>query len=447
MIIPNSALPGGIHSDVLNATASTTDERTRLIEELKRRAKLAIVSKRFPEAEVLYSKAIEVLQVQADDNDANKELSVLYSNRSLCQMNVGKFAEAKDDAMLAVGLDQTYVKALFRLGSACLKLEDADGAVDAFEKALGLGPNKALEKELINAKKLQADLKRKAIERKKVEEEHRQDYDLSFMEKKVKESKEKVTKSHDVSLSGSAIDADGDFTKSDHVRGYVLDALVYHNMANNIQSYLVRLLSYKIINGKKTSFFHHEQTEEEKLLIGDITPKLIVSSQDTTPTAEQGVSAWNKAGTWEEKDVSPWARQSLEEALLSTCYTFPAGSLHSDESPVIKVTKVKGLDKGHASVASVRGKRRHMFEFTNVEVNWEVSLDTDCSLCSGVLTFHDVDGTCEGEYDIDYKVDSNTPGDARHLLDRFVKGNPDGLVGELVKCIDTWIDHFSHAYS
>jgi hypothetical protein len=33
--------------------------------------------------------------------------------------------------------------------------------------------------------------------------------------------------------------------------------------------------SYKVVNGKKTSYFHHEMTEEEKRLIGDITPQRI----------------------------------------------------------------------------------------------------------------------------------------------------------------------------
>eukprot|EP01083_Nonionella_stella_P257648 881685_1 len=83
----------------------------------------------------------------------------------------------------------------------------------------------------------------------------------------------------------------GPFSKSDHVRGY------------------------KIVNGKKTSFFHHEQTEEEKRLIGDITPKrLDTTTTNSTNLSQQnhgparintagakngkGTSVWNSAGTW-----------------------------------------------------------------------------------------------------------------------------------------------------
>lgn len=59
--------------------------------------------------------------------------------------------------------------------------------------------------------------------------------------------------------------------------------------------------------GQKTTYFNRELTEEEKQLIGDITPKKINSSAclstlssdratDTSPSGTTGGSAWNKAG-------------------------------------------------------------------------------------------------------------------------------------------------------
>ena len=51
-------------------------------------------------------------------------------------------------------------------------------------------------------------------------------------------------------------DEDDLFTKSDHVKGY------------------------KVVNGKKTSYFHRELTEEEKNMIGDIAPKRLDDSNN-----------------------------------------------------------------------------------------------------------------------------------------------------------------------
>jgi hypothetical protein len=54
---------------------------------------------------------------------------------------------------------------------------------------------------------------------------------------------------------------------------------------------------YKVVNGKKTSYFHHEMTEEEKALIGDITPQRIdpeAQAAAVAPTvAVEGMSQWN----------------------------------------------------------------------------------------------------------------------------------------------------------
>lgn len=421
MVFP-SGLPGGIHSDVLNASPATAEESQRLVEELKRRAKLAITSKRFPEAEVLYSKAIEILKVEGVSYE--KDLSILYSNRSLCQLSVGKFAEARDDAILSTERDPSYVKAFFRLGSAYTKLGDPDGAVDAFQKALNIDPsNTALQKELSKAKKAQAEQK-EIMEKKMSEVDNTKtvsEIRKSSANKAVKQEKianrkvEKLVEKLDIDNSTG-------FTKSDQIRGY------------------------KIVNGKKTSYFHNEQTEEVKKLIGDITPKMIHASQIEQASNEKGVSAWNKAGTWEEKDVTPWARKALEKCLLSTTYEIPSECLPSGINATITVKKVKGLNSGHASIATVRGKRRNIFEFTNVEADWNVCLEEGGENCTGKLIFNDIDGTCDGEYDINYCVDNSTPGEAKHILDRFVKGDPDGLKGALIESVNGWIKLFSESF-
>merc|ERR1711904_295467 len=74
------------------------------------------------------------------------------------------------------------------------------------------------------------------------------------------------------------------------------------------------LRGYKVVNGKKTSYFHHEQTDEEKRLIGDIAPKRVnlpPGNLWTSTETNDDTSAWNTAGTWEERDITSWAVDTL----------------------------------------------------------------------------------------------------------------------------------------
>jgi len=92
--------------------------------------------------------------------------------------------------------------------------------------------------------------------------------------------------------------------------------------------------------------FRHQNTAEEAALIGNIAPKKVSAGDDadssssgsgsTTSSNNQttnsqgpqridtkggnsgggsGASAWNSAGTWEEKDCSSWARACLTKYL------------------------------------------------------------------------------------------------------------------------------------
>jgi hypothetical protein len=88
----------------------------------------------------------------------------------------------------------------------------------------------------------------------------------------------------------------------------------------------------KTSTGKTTTYFHRELTAEEKKLLGDQTPKRIdspasaattsVGSLSPNPTAG---SAWNSAGTYEEKNISDWAQKTLRKKLKQLCHSIPAG--------------------------------------------------------------------------------------------------------------------------
>lgn len=416
------------HNDVLNASPSTESETFSLVEELKRRGRVSVTTQRYPDAKDLYGKAIEVLSTI--DNDASKkDLAILHSNRALCLLQTNNAADSYDDATSATCSDPTYVKGFWRLGQACMALSKTQEAIDSFKAALTLDENnKALKKELLKAERqLVKDIEEAARKEKEEEENADKPPPPAPVVKKTSTVSASATPSAS-DKSVAAKSEKGDFSKSDHIRGY------------------------KVVDGKKTSFFHHEQTEEEKRLIGDITPKLLDPAQIPTSntTQDKDVSVWNKAGTWEEKDVTKWALESIKNKVMEASYTLPEGS--PDPNACVKVVDVSKLvsskkagGSAHASVAKVRGKKKYIFEFT-VCVHWEITIGSG-DICKGKMTFFDVDGTHEiGEgYDVtDYVVDAGAPADASHLLRRFVKDS--GLRSAVEGKLDEWIGLFQETY-
>lgn len=422
------------HNDVLNASPSTDAEKLTLVEELKRRGRASVTTQRYPDARDLYGKAIEVMTSIDDDSSptSKRDISILHSNRALCFLQMNKASESYDDATSATCFDPTYVKGFWRLGQACMALGKTQEAIDSYKAAIALDESsKPLKKELIKAEKQLVKDKEEAERKEKEMEEMAKNPPLPPLPAKrtvVSESKSSST----ATATENAATEDGEFSKSDHVKGY------------------------KIVNGKKTSFFHHEQSEEEKRLIGDITPKLLKpnTQNDEQASSEQkldkDVSVWNKAGTWEEKDCTAWALESVEKKVLESTYDLPEGSPDPNASvKVVKVSKLisskKAGGNAHASVAKVRGKKKYIFEFT-VCVHWEMTLGSG-DVCKGQMTFFDVDGTHEiGEgYDVtDYTVDNGAPSDARHLLERFVRNS--GLRTVVETKLDEWIGLFRETY-
>mmetsp|Transcript_8659 Transcript_8659/g.17576 ORF Transcript_8659/g.17576 Transcript_8659/m.17576 type:complete len:328 (-) Transcript_8659:32-1015(-) len=206
-------------------------------------------------------------------------------------------------------------------------------------------------------------------------------------------------------------------SKSDHVRGYKITK-----------------------DGKKTSFFTHEQTEEEKALIGDIAPKRIDSAADAaTPAAlknEKGVSSWNSAGTWEEKDMSKWADESMKAKLEGTEYN--GGGV------TVKTTKIE-LEEASASVATVRGKRRFLYEFVIV-MHWEAEVEGTDGTAKGELRFNDVAPDCDGEFEADIKVTS-MDGEGTKIIRERVKGDRKSYREKIEDRINEWAEAFIKTYS
>lgn len=126
--------------------------------------------------------------------------------------------------------------------------------------------------------------------------------------------------------------------------------------------------------GVKLPYFHRVLTPEETALIGDITPKPIDkkdAAAASVANANVG-SAWNAAQTWEEKDLTKWAKQQMP-----TYFTEEFTLAGSGESASYRVV-MSGFSnvQGHAQITRSRGKPRFMYE---------LSFDLDFTVSGGSL--------------------------------------------------------------
>ncbi len=81
----------------------------------------------------------------------------------------------------------------------------------------------------------------------------------------------------------------------------------------------------KTADGRVTTYFNNDLTEEAKALIGDIAPKKLEPAAAAAAPGAGGnaASAWNKAGTWESRDMTRFASVcacACFFALASTAY-------------------------------------------------------------------------------------------------------------------------------
>ena len=177
----------------------------------------------------------------------------------------------------------------------------------------------------------------------------------------------------------------------------------------------------KTSDGRTTSYFTREQTEEEKKLLGNIAPQKLepVPTSDTTSllstktnasprrldSSISSSSAWNQAGTWEEKDTSEWCNDTLEKYLKQTQVTIQGEAEQTTSSFEAVITKVKDL-KGDASVAFVSGKKRYVFDYST-DLSYEIICtndETKKTIAKGSLHLPDVSSTSISDEEIEVQI-------------------------------------------
>lgn len=375
-----------IHKDVLDANPETDEAKESLIAELKSRGNNAFKHKRLMEADVLYSKAI----------DLDRSLFTFFGNRSAARLGMGCSDTALQDAESAIEANPTWAKGYFRKGQALEALKRYNEAIEAYEEVLKLEPdNKAVPKKLQKVKAAAKEAKDKPVEEKKESS--------TKVVKRMEwtEEDEKKKKKEDV--------VQDKVTEKEKIRGYKVTK-----------------------EGKKTTFFNNDLTEEEKKLIGDIAPKAI-----TGPVVvnDKGVgSAWSNGSTFEEKNMTGWAKDALERRLLALEVTLPTGEWGSGKH-TIKVTKVD-FEEGDASIPIVRGKVKFVFDF-HLKLTWEATVEGETH--KGEIMFPDVSSDHDNTFDseVRFKTAKSTEkkNPASKVMASHVKSEKDGFKPALVQAI------------
>jgi len=377
---------GNRHADVLSEEPKDEAGKLKLLEEVKNRAKGAFTQKDMPSAELLYSKAISIL-----DTMPEKKEHTLYSNRSMVRLNLNKVEDALADAKACLALEPTFAKAWHRKAQALLRLFDWDDAIKAAQEGAKLDPSNKAFNELIE--KAEAD-KAKDVEDKANLKRDAQDVRVELHNASTARAPPKPKTSEE-----------GEDTS---MKGYKTRA-----------------------DGKKTSYFHTDISDEAKALIeaqGFGKPKKLDAAEVAPVEVKGGGSQWNKAGTYEEKSMIKWVEETLKSGMTGLVHEAPAFGTK------LTCTGVEDI-KGDASISSSRGKRRRLLDIT-----FTVTFEGQVGAANGKakLLFREVTAD-DDEPEVKLEGTSETP---PGVVEAFRRPVNEGLQPKIVKVLKTLVEEY-----
>lgn len=320
----------------------------KLVDEIKNRAKGFISSRSFPVAVQLYSKAIEVLS----DGGDSAASAILRANRSMCYLSVGNASSALEDAVEAELLDPSYIKVYYRKAAALKALNRLVEARDAISKGLQAKPD---DKEMLALlAKLNADIASQGASG-----------GVPAARSTVKTGPSSAAGASSASKPAAAPAA----------RREPAPAPVQDREEDDEEEVIGNVRGYKkTADGRVTTFFNNDLDETAKKLIGDIAPKKLEvadTSVATETTTVNGSSVWNSAGTYEERQLTPWATAELKRCLGALAAHIDAPSAPGVESADICVAEVENIT-GDAQVSMIRGKKKHLCDYC-ADIKWTLT--------------------------------------------------------------------------
>lgn len=349
---------GRAHGDILsrvNDKDLQPDDSTRIVAELKSRGNAAFKAKRPEEAHLLYSAALHL----------DQQNFALFGNRSAVNEMMGKGDEALKDAQSATAIKPEWAKGFFRQGKAFACLKRYRESTTAYEQALSLEPDSKMLKKSVS-KARAAELKAKEVAAAKAN---------SDAEKKTKVVMAPPTVTSVTSSSSTTSNSSNS------------------SSGNNDGADLSMKGYKKTKDGKTTSFFHMDIDDTAKALIGSIAPKKMVNAPvDDPELMAQGASAWNKGGTYEERNCNDWAESYLRAQLTAVQERSGVGS------NAVTFTKINSFE-GDCNVVLRQGKKRYVFDY-EMTVGFDVLDGKGTVLGKGEWICNDFNSEAEGDCDV-----------------------------------------------
>lgn len=395
---------------------ATQDGKLKLVEEIKNRAKGCISSRNFPVAVQLYTKAIDVLTGSAETTAA---LAILRANRSMCYLSVNNASSAYEDAVEAERLDPTYLKVYYRKSAALKALGRLAEAKESIQHGLHAKPD---DKEMLAMlSKIEADIASSGNSRSAA----------TPVKGVYSTGKPVACPSNPVDPATTGKGANNKSATAPASSGGDADDDDEEENLGNVRGYK------KTADGRITTFFNNDLDETAKKLIGDIAPKKLEAAPPSvaveTATAN-GTSVWNSAGTYEERQLSPWASAELKRGLGGLASHIPAPGVAGVQSADLCVAEVENVT-GDAQVSMVRGKKKYLADYC-ADVKWTLTAVGDAGkvdTISGRVQVLDISADQEFEvgtvevthYNGNTANLSSLPQHAGQMVTRYVKAGPD----------------------
>jgi hypothetical protein len=380
------------HADVLNEEPTDEAGKMRLVEEIKNRAKGAFAQKDMPSAELLYGKAITVLETMPGKIEAT-----LYSNRAMVRLNLSKVEGALSDTKKCLEIDPKSVKAWHRKSQALQRMNEWDEAIAAAREGAAIEPDNKAFPELIEKcqKDKEKDQEDKAKLKRDAQDAKVELHNASTARAPPKPKEPKDNAAEDVSRRGYKTRADG----------------------------------------KKTSYFHTDISDEAKALIekqGFGKPqKLDAPVEDAN--AKGGGSSWNQAGTYEEKGMMKWIEQQVRTKLIGITFPIPTAAGGS-----IVVKAVENI-KGDASISVSRGKRRHLLDLS-FDVEFEGTVADKQG--TGKLKISEVSTGDDDSPEVSTELCAGTAPELVEVFNAFVKNAGAGLQPLVIQGVQALIGDY-----
>eukprot|EP01083_Nonionella_stella_P001497 4317_1 len=173
---------------------------------------------------------------------------------------------------------------------------------------------------------------------------------------------------------------------------------------------------------EESTYYHFASTPAEEA--EKYKPKKVNGDAGVAPgTESHHGSAWNQGGTWEEKDMSSWAKDCLKEKFLGI----------ASDCGQVKVTSMTKCE-GHANIIFVRGKKRIGYDF-EIQLEWTGKIGDD--KVKGKLVIPEL---CETDDNFELRVTVSKSNSAHEIARALMRRSKKAVESK----VDEFIDEFKN---